>query len=1484
MQTQQFASQTFTGFLTSSVIEGDKSNPLGGLTFTYQLANDSTSRSPLNRIALSSFANFPTDVSRQLAGSPPSQADRINVDTVGFSFQSGTAQGPLLPGAQSSLLVIQTSAASFNSSPAVVSAANGAAQVLSFTPVGGNLPPSVVTNTGSTAAEGGTDPITSGELRTSDQDTPPFDLKYTVTDAPDNGTLQVDGAPADAFTQGDIDNGRVTYLHGGSETTSDDFSFSVSDGTTVRTGTFTFKVTPTNDPPDARNDTATGLPDTSIQINVLANDTDPDGDQLMVVSVGAAASGQASIGAGGVVSYQPNPEFGGVDSFTYTIGDGRGGTDTATVTVVVEEHGPFARDDTFKVSEDTIRNSLDVLANDSDPTGLQFRVIAVTQGSKGVVEIGPNGANVLYTPDPNFVGADSFTYTIVNTFGETDTAKVTLTVLNVGDPPTAVDDNATVTEDGPPAVIAVLANDFDSDGGALTITKVTQGANGTVSIRPGGLDLVYQPAPNFNGADTFTYTVTDDAGETATATVRVTVLGSLEPPDAVNDLASVSRGASSVVIDVLANDVDLDGDPLTITDITAPGNGTAVLAPDGKTIRYTPSPGFTGTDVFQYTVTDPSGFSDSAKVLVDVNVNRVDARDDVFTAPIGIPMFYGSRGVLANDVDSEGDAIVKAEIFNGPSNGTVVLNADGSFTYTSKAGFTGTDSFTYAAFDAFGASDIAKATINVVDTAPAARNDAFSVQTNSGPTFINVLADDTDPEGKPLRIIAVTQPKNGKVTIVPGGLLYEPNPGFEGIDEFTYTASDDERDIQAAVIDIALVTLFVHGTGVPYFPMNDDFARPEDMVVTLTEADLISNDYNPSKLPVDIASVSNPVGGSVLLNGDGSVTFTPTLNFVGFASFNYRCAAPLNANMSLVEIEFTQVLDSPVAGDDAVAVNENTGANTLDVLGNDSDGDGDSLLISAVTQGAHGSLAIGLFGLNVVYTPQANFIGSDTFTYTVSDGNGGTDTATVTVSVANVDSNFHGTAGDDVFLVRRHGGGTQFEVFVNDTGVGAPFFSALIGSTTAVLFDTLAGNDRLIVDLVNGSPLPTGGIDFLGGGNTAVGDQLIIRNGASTIGSYLPSSTVLGEGLVTLDGRNIDFTGVEPVQVSDFSSFTATTPNANDVLTVTQPAVSTTQLAGTSGGIALAPLTFNNVGTFIIDAATADAGAGNDALIITASGAVPNSTNFLEYRSGTGANTLDAQSGITRIDSTVAGGGTLDTTLSAAAELVTHRFRQTSLTLAAGSRATVLSAGTLDAVSRLNALNIGTGATFDINDNALVLDYTGTSPEAAIRAKIIEGRGGVGVGNGNWNGTGITSGAAAAANELDPESRSIGYADNGTLPLGAYTTFRGQPVDATSVLIAFTRTGDANLDSLVNDDDATILGAFYPNASATWAMADFDYTDTVDDNDATLLGAFYDPSATPFPAAAPPLASVASTAERRVHDAIFADIGDADPLSLRRRR
>jgi hypothetical protein len=257
-------------------------------------------------------------------------------------------------------------------------------------------------------------------------------------------------------------------------------------------------------------------------------------------------------------------------------------------------------------------------------------------------------------------------------------------------------------------------------------------------------------------------------------------------------------------------------------------------------------------------------------------------------------------------------------------------------------------------------------------------------------------------------------------------------------------------------------------------------------------------------------------------------------------------------------------------------------------------------------------------------------------------------------------------------------------------------------------------------------------------------------------------------------------------------------------------------------------------------------GDGDDILTVDSGPHAELGLDRLIYNAGAGSNILMLAGGTARIDST-ASGGTLNTTVKTGAQLATSQLKQNALSLESGSRTTLLVGGE---TSLITSLDLAAGTTLDIGDNALVLDYIGNSPLAGIRQNTLSGRGGAGLGAG-WNGTGITSSAAAQANQIEPESRSVGFAENASLPLGAYTTFRGVPVDNTSILIAFTRTGDANLDELVNDDDVTIVGASYAPgiAAASWVLGDFDYNGFVDDDDVTLLGAFYNPTT---PSATPP--------------------------------
>jgi GH35 family endo-1,4-beta-xylanase len=303
--------------------------------------------------------------------------------------------------------------------------------------------------------------------------------------------------------------------------------------------------------------------------------------------------------------------------------------------------------------------------------------------------------------------------------------------------------------------------------------------------------------------------------------------------------------------------------------------------------------------------------------------------------------------------------------------------------------------------------------------------------------------------------------------------------------------------------------------------------------------------------------------------------------------------------------------------------------------------------------------------------------------------------------------------------------------------------------------------------------------------------------------------------------------------------------------------------------------------------------AGNDIVTVEFPAGTSGPASGIKLDAGSGFNRLLIAGGLVRMDS-IAKGGALGIVVHGGAEISTSQLDQVSLALSgAGAKATILPGASSS--SLLTSLIVNAGATLDITDNSLVIDYNSASPVETVRARILSGRGGSGLGA-PWTGTGITSSTAARANQIAPNSRSVGYADNALMPLGAFSTFGGRDVDLTAVLIAHARTGDANLDGVVDNDDVTVLGASFAPGSAkpSWALGDFEYNGSVDNDDVTLVGAFYVSSTGPAPpphgiaqeqslfqsvlhAAAEPIESELSRVRRREAVAELLKLDSGDP-------
>ena len=346
--------------------------------------------------------------------------------------------------------------------------------------------------------------------------------------------------------------------------------------------------------------------------------------------------------------YTPNANYNGEDIFTYTVSDGHGGEATATIHLTITPFNdyPLGNNDTASTPEDT-PVIIDVLANDIDPDGDTLTIARVDTPSHGSATI--QEGKVLYTPNANYNGEDIFTYTVSDGHGGEYLAYIDVTITPVNDNPIANDDTASTPKDTP-VIINVLANDSDPDRkDTLTIASVGSPSHGSAAIQGG--KVVYTPDAGFVGTDSFTYTVSDGHGGSASATVTVTVSRANHPPVANDDSFNVVE-EQSTILDLLANDSDVDGDTLIITHVTNPSHGTVIIVQDGAKIQYTPEAGFYGaSDSFTYTITDGHGNTSTDTATVTVNVQEAD-RDNTKEDPNDDINHDGTKDYLQKNVST----------------------------------------------------------------------------------------------------------------------------------------------------------------------------------------------------------------------------------------------------------------------------------------------------------------------------------------------------------------------------------------------------------------------------------------------------------------------------------------------------------------------------------------------------------------------------------------------------------------------------------------------------------------------------------------------------------------------------------------------------------------------------------------------------------------------------------------------------------------
>ncbi|HCE2152165.1 TPA: tandem-95 repeat protein, partial [Vibrio parahaemolyticus] len=729
------------------------------------------------------------------------------------------------------------------------------------------------------------------------------------------------------------------------------------------------------------------------------NDAFKDSDSALNFSVSGNSNVLVSI-ENGIATISPTADWNGSETLTFTATDPSGESISQRVDFTVASVADIVADKATVV-EDT-PTIIKVLGNDTfEGDGKVVSLDANNGPANGTVSVNPDGS-VTYTPNDNYHGTDSFTY-IVTSGGVSESTTVSVDVTPVNDAPVAKDDIATTQEDTV-VTIDVLPNDTDVDGDKLSIQSATvPEAQGKVEIVDG--KLVFTPAENFNGDAEITYTVTD--GQlTDEAKVTVTVNPVNDAPtikvDAVESITEDAVSTDTVVATLTVRDTDTSEDQLTVS-LENNSNGYFVLV--GNEVKLTQA----GVDAVNNDELNLKDLTISASVSDGVNptasdsdslvVNRVndaptikvDAVESITEDSVSTDTVLATLTV--RDTDTPEDQLTVS--LENNSNGYFVLV--GNEVKLTQAGVDAVNN------DELNLKDLAiSASVSDGVNPTASDSDSLVVnRVNDAPTVENAIADQVLSEDFDAYTIdlnevfkdsdsslefSVSGNSNVLVSIENGIATISPTADWNGSEILTFKATDPSDESISQTVNFTVA------------PVADIVADKATVVEdTPTIIKVLGNDtFEGGDQVVSLDTNNGPANGTVSVNPDGSVTYTPNDNYHGTDSFTYIVTSGGVSESTTVNVDVTPVNDAPVAKDDIATTQEDT-AVTIDALPNDTDADGDKLSIeSASVPKEQGTVEV--VDGKLVFTPAENFNGDAEITYTVTDGQL-TDEAKVTVTV-----------------------------------------------------------------------------------------------------------------------------------------------------------------------------------------------------------------------------------------------------------------------------------------------------------------------------------------------------------------------------------------------------------------------------------------------------------------------------------------------------
>ncbi|MEE9313508.1 MAG: tandem-95 repeat protein, partial [Rhizobiaceae bacterium] len=658
--------------------------------------------------------------------------------------------------------------------------------------------------------------------------------------------------------------------------------------------------------------------------------------------------------------------------------------------------------------EETLRTDIDVLSYAFDLDQDILRVVEAS-AQHGSVTVTAEG-KLNYQPDNLFNGIDIISYTLDDGNGGRSSTSFEIDVLPLNDAPVVgniIPQNT--TEDVAIGSINVLSSAIDVDGDTLSVQAGSVNAlHGSVNINGDGT-LNYTPNSDYFGSDTISYTIDDGSGgsnATASGFVNVTVTAVNDAPTAGTPNAEMMNEDGLLAnINVLNFAADIDGDLVSITPGSASSlNGNVTVNGDG-TLNYIPNANFNGLDTISYTVEDGNGGSSVGSVTVNIGaVNDVPITNTVGPFTTNEDNVLNSIDVLSAASDIDGDALSVANGSVSALNGAVTINADNTLNYTPNSDYFGSDTISYTIEDGHGGNVAATidVTVNSVNDIPLSGTpNTQTTDEDTALTSIDVLSFSSDLDGDVVSVISGSvSAANGSVAINGDGTLnYTPNANFNGSDTISYSVEDGNGGTAVGSVAVNVNTI----NDAPLAGSVGAQATTENTALNNILVLPSASDVDGDTLSI-VAGSGSALNGVVSINGDGTLNYTPNINFNGSDTVSYSVTdGNGGVVVGTVDIAVASVNNTPIAGlPSAQTTNEDVALNNINVLSAASDIDGDTLTVQAGSASAlNGAVSINGDG-TLNYTPNADYFGSDTISYTVDDGNGGTAAGSISVTVNSV--------------------------------------------------------------------------------------------------------------------------------------------------------------------------------------------------------------------------------------------------------------------------------------------------------------------------------------------------------------------------------------------------------------------------------------------------------------------------------------------------